>query len=104
MSYFKSCVLDYKVILSALKRIIANIYIVFLCIAVPSFFVVPDITISFKLLVFFIIFIAIIVLSLIYCLIKQWWYIVTEQETTDFHNLSSQEKGNIIGDILKGAY
>lgn len=103
-SFIKDCIFNYRVLLYALIRVLKNTYIVFLVLAIPAYFTTSSMEFITKVVVFTIIFIVLVLLCLIYCFLKQWFYIKTDQESSEFYSLSPKEKGIIIGDVLKGAY
>ncbi len=103
-SYLKNCVLNGTVMFHALFQVLKNIYIVFLVLAVPVYFSTSNLGMTTKGIVLCIVFFALAVLGLIYCYIKQWFYIKTSQEGNSFFAMSSKEKGVVIGNVLKGSY
>lgn len=103
-SYLKSCVLNGTVMFHALVQVLRNTYIGFLVLAVPAYFSTSNLGMATKVIVLCILFSALAVFGLIYCYIKQWFYIKTAQERNSFFTLSSKEKGVVIGNVLKGSY
>lgn len=103
-SYLKDCVLNGTVMFHALIQVLKNTYIIFLVLAIPAYFSTSNLGMTTKAIVLFIIFSALAVLGLIYCYIKQWFYIKTAQERNSFFTMSSKEKGVVIGNVLKGSY
>lgn len=103
-SYLKDCVFNHTVFFHASIQVLKNTYLIFLVLAIPAYFTTSSMGLITKAVVFLIIFIVLILLCLIYCYVKQWFYIKTGQEKFEFFSMAPKDKGIVIGDVLKGAY
>lgn len=103
-NYLKECVFNGTVIFHALIQVLKNIYIVFLVLAIPAYFSTSGMSLITKAIVLLIVFSILVLLGLIYCYVKQWFYIKSGQEGPEFFTMAPEKKGVVIGDVLKGAY
>lgn len=98
MNYIKLCVLDPVVLGFALLQIIKKRYITFLILVIPAYLVIP--AMSFKFIYFGILCLAILVFTLIVCLILKSYDIYSLSEQEVFYDFSARERGAAIGDVI----
>ncbi|MRJ43272.1 MULTISPECIES: hypothetical protein [Idiomarina] len=98
MKYLKNCVFNPTVLLYAMCQIIRKGYITFLIIAVPAYFMAPEI--EFKIMYFLIASFVILVFTLLVCFILKLYDLSSTGEWKSFYALPPKERGIAIGDVI----